>query len=95
MTTQKAYLPDCDMILVAREGDGSNLLDEDIKAGYVDYVYIEVHQFDQYGKVMDDVDGGQMLLTVPFSEAYPDGEEDRFIKDAVDFLYGDIKYVRL
>lgn len=93
MKAVKAYIPDLDTILIAQEGTGDNLLDEDIEAGYVDYVYIETQVFDG-DRFQEDCDGGMMLLTVPFRERYEHIPEV-LLKDAVDFMFGDVKYIQL
>lgn len=37
------YVPAVDQIVRISEGSGDNLTDENIKAGYVDYIYYEQH----------------------------------------------------
>lgn len=93
MKAVKAYIPELDTILIASEGTGDNLLDEDIEMGYVDYVYIETQAFDGC-RFPEDCDGGMMLLTVPFSERY-EHIPTVLLKDAVEFMFGDVKYIEL
>ena len=70
------YLPEIRVIMRIAEGTGDNLLPEDTKEGYVDYIYYTIHELD-----MDfpEYDGGMMLTTelvrekyVSLTEAVPD-----------------------
>ena len=70
------------------EGDGSNLLNEDIVEGYVDYAYITTYTFD--GWEFEEDDGGTMMLKEMYQDVYPKGEELKLAKDALDFIYGNI-----
>ena len=61
------YVPEAKQIIKISEGSGDNLLDEDIEAGYVDYIY-----YDTYS-VADDIretDGGMIMLTKLFREQF-------------------------
>lgn len=93
MLTVKVYIPQLDTILLACEGTGDNLLDEDVEEGYVDYVYIETQEFDGW-KFGDDSDGGMMLMTEYFADVY-EGKPDKLAHDAVAFMFGDVKYIML
>lgn len=67
------------------EGDGSNLLDEDIEAGYVDYFMCEGRYvgFDGYGDMaLMEYDGAQVLLDKPYSEY----SKDEIAEKALDML---------
>lgn len=89
----KAYIPELDTIINCIEGTGDNLLDEDIDEGYVDYVMIttQEHNGDYFE---EDTDGGMMLLTEAFIDAYPD--EDKLIQDCIKFQFGaPFKYIKL
>ena len=93
MKAVKVYIPELDTILVAQEGTGDNLLDEDVEAGYVDYVYIETQQFDG-DRFEEDSDGGQMMMEEYFADVY-EGNPEKLAKDAVEFMFGDINYIIL
>lgn len=96
----KIYLPEFDEIIEAEEGSGCNLTQEDIDAGYVDYVYYTIYDISDLQDV-EEVDGGMMLLTVPFSEAYSiDGlfkctDWHRLADDVVKFAKGDCEFTVL
>lgn len=78
------YVPSMKQILRISEGSGDNLLDEDIDAGYVDYIYYEQHAL-----TIDfpEVDGGQIMLTELFQEKYDSTKA--CIPDVLDVAYGD------
>lgn len=61
------FVPDVMQIIRIAEGNGSNLLEEDEVAGYVDYIYYEQHDLDID---MPEVDGGQILLKEMFRDKY-------------------------
>lgn len=86
------YVPDYKQIIRVSEGTGDNLLDEDIDAGYVDYIY-----YDQHDVEIDlpEVDGGQIMLTEMFQEQYKSTED--CVSEVLDFIYGDptLKYIVL
>lgn len=73
------WIKDADVLVTAVEGTGDNLLDEDIKAGYNDYIMTNVYARDGYEIV--ESDGGQLLL----EEMYADMEQDEIIKRVLDF----------
>lgn len=86
------YVPDYKQIVRISEGTGDNLLNEDIDAGYVDYIY-----YDQHDVEIDlpEVDGGQITLTQLFQEKYKSTKDS--IPDVLDFIYGNprIKHIVL
>ncbi len=57
------YHPGEKDFIQAAYGDGSNLLIEDRKRGFDDYIDIRIDQFDD-GSWEEDVDGGIMLLNM-------------------------------
>lgn len=59
------YVPEAQQIIKISEGSGDNLLDEDIEAGYVDYIYYEQYVMDPD---MRETDGGMVMLTELFQE---------------------------
>ena len=61
------YVPAAKQIIRISEGTGDNLLDEDIEAGYVDYIYYEQFVLDYD---IREVDGGQVMLTELFREKF-------------------------
>ena len=91
----RIYVVDDEVIIEFDEGTGDNLLDEDIEAGYVDYVYYTVYNISDLDAVKE-VDGGMVLLEKPFREAYtkeftaPNGQtmtyfdDDRLVEDVLD-----------
>ena len=93
MKAVKVYIPELETILIAQEGTGDNLLDEDEAEGYVDYVYIETQEFDG-DRFAEDSDGGQMMLEHYFSEVY-EGKPEELARDAVEFMFGTVEYVML
>ena len=78
------YVPSKQQIIRISEGSGDNLLDEDIEAGYVDYIYYE-----QHSREIDfpEVDGGQIMLAEPFQEKYNSTKE--CIPAVLDMAFGD------
>lgn len=93
MKAVKVYIPELDTILIAQEGTGDNLLDEDIAEGYVDYVYIETQEFDG-DRFVEDSDGGQMLMRQYFADVY-EGKPEKLALDAVNFMFGTVPYIML
>lgn len=65
------------VLLVAREGTGDNLFEEDIEEGYIDYIYYDIYslkKFHKSGKSLEDFvdeaepfDGGLVLLKEKYS----------------------------
>lgn len=86
------YVPAMKQIVRISEGSGDNLLDEDIKAGYVDYIYYEQHEV---GIDFPEVDGGQVMLTELFREQFTCTKDA--IPHVLDMAYGDdsLKYIVL
>lgn len=81
------YVPETKQIIRICEGTGDNLLDEDIEAGYVDYIY-----YDQF--VMDpemrEFDGGMVMLTELFRDKFKCTADA--IPAVLDMAYGSTKY---
>lgn len=71
------YVPEAHQIIKISEGSGDNLLDEDIKAGYVDYIYYEQYVMDPH---MRESDGGMVMLTELFQEKF------KSTKDAIPYV---------
>jgi hypothetical protein len=86
------FVPSEKQIISIAEGDGLNLLDEDIADGYVDYIYYNQHDLNE---AFTEVDGGQIMLEKPFQERYSSMED--CILDVLDMAYGnrDIPYIVL
>ena len=61
------YVPAVKQIIKVSEGSGDNLNDEDVEAGYVDYIYYEQYIMDPY---MRETDGGMIMLTDLFQNEY-------------------------
>ena len=65
------FVPEADQVVMIAEGSGDNLLDEDIEAGYVDYIYYEQYVLpDDPDADMKEVDGGMVMLTELFQEKF-------------------------
>lgn len=77
------FVPEMRQIVRIAEGNGSNLLPEDVENGYVDYIY-----YDQYelGAEITETDGGQLLLEEPLRDKYCCMAE--CIPDVLDMAYG-------
>lgn len=86
------FVPSAKQIVRIAEGDGMNLLDDDIANGYVDYIYYDVHDLDVD---IPEIDGGQVMLTEPFHKKYKSMKD--CIKDVFDLAYGvnDIPHIVL
>lgn len=86
------YVPEMHQIIRISEGTGDNLLDEDIEAGYVDYIYYEQHSV---AIDFPEVDGGQIMLTQLFQEQFKSTKE--CIPNVLDMAYGnkEIPYILL
>lgn len=86
------YVPVKNQIIRIAEGTGDNLSDEDMDAGFVDYIY-----YDQFNLEVSipEVDGGMVLLTEPFQTEFSDTKEA--IPYVLDMAYGDdsISYIVL
>ena len=61
------YVPSANQILRIEEGGGTNLLKEDEKAGYVDYIYYDQYELDGQ---MTNSDGGMITLTELFRDKF-------------------------
>jgi hypothetical protein len=86
------YVPTFNQIVRISEGTGDNLLDEDIEAGYVDYIYYE-----QYSVETDfpEVDGGMVMLKELFRKQFNSTKD--CIPNVLDMAYGndEIDYILL
>ena len=61
------YVPEMRQIIYIAEGTGDNLLREDVKEGYVDYIYYERYDLEQF---MPESDGGQIMLKELLRDKY-------------------------
>ncbi len=77
------FVSEMKQIIRIAEGNGSNLLAEDIENGYVDYIY-----YDQSGLDigMPEVDGGQVLLKEMLRKKYQRIAD--CIQDVLEMAYG-------
>ena len=84
------FVPKFKQIITISEGNGMNLLDEDMDEGFVDYIY-----YDQYDYNLEEVDGGQIMLTEMIQDKYTSMKE--CIPAVLDMAYGDasIEYIVL
>lgn len=80
------YIPSLGLFLMASEGSGDNLTQEDIDNGSVDYTYIEVYEYKDRDLV--ESDGGLLLLDKPFKEKYPDIKD--CINDVMTFMFNEV-----
>lgn len=78
------YVPAKNQIMRVAEGTGDNLSDEDIEAGYVDYIYYDQHNLEV---CIPEVDGGMILLTELFQEKFKSTKDA--IPSVFDMAYGD------
>ena len=71
-----------DTYIHVTEGDGTNLLDEDEKEGYVDYIYYTV--FDSLHDIHSDneSDGGQIML----KQLYVTLTQEEIVKSVLEFI---------
>lgn len=86
------YVLEEGQIIHISEGDGTNLLDEDIEEGYVDY--IDYSQYDLSGGIQE-ADGGMMLSEESVRERYAQLAD--CIGDVLEMAYGrrDMTFIRL
>lgn len=77
------WVPLQSALIYMQEGTGDNLLPEDEKEGYVDY--IDYTCFDIDSGDISEGNGGQMMMTVPVQEKY--GCLADAIPDILDFEY--------
>lgn len=86
------YVPSAKQVIRIAEGDGMNLLEDDICRGYVDYIYYEQYEL---CAGMEEVDGGQVCLTKPFHDLFK--SMDECIPNVLDLAYGvnNIPYIML
>lgn len=75
------YIPEHKVLITAVEGTGDNLLDEDIKEGYVDYVMTTIYK--REGEDIEVLDSGQIM----FKKLVKDMTFDEFVKQAVGYYY--------
>lgn len=77
------FVPDAQQIVQISEGSGDNLLDEDIEAGYVDYIYYEQYELEPG---VPEIDGGIVMLTQLFQEKFKCTADA--IPHVLDMAYG-------
>lgn len=77
------FVPEVKQIIRISEGSGDNLTDEDIDAGFVDYIY-----YDTYEMVPNirEIDGGMIMLTEAFCNTFKTTKEA--IPNVLDMAYG-------
>jgi hypothetical protein len=61
------FVKNDEKIIRIAEGDGCNLTDEDIKDGYVDYLYYDIFDAQDFQDVED---GGMVLLEKPVKDEF-------------------------
>lgn len=80
-----------DLIIIANEGTGDNLLEEDERQGYKDYAMVTAYQID--GSELNELDGGQMLTECMIKDI----DYDEYVGRIMDFVgvsSNDYEYVR-
>ncbi len=77
------FVPSARQIIRIAEGNGMNLLDDDIQNGYVDYIYYDQHELDID---LPEIDGGQIMLDTPFHDLFKTMED--CIPNVLDMAYG-------
>ena len=87
------YIPDGETIIIISEGTGDNLLDEDIEAGYMDYLNYEVGDVSEMltNRSIPE-DGGMIMYEELIQEKFKDLKET--IPDVLEDVYGtkDVQY---
>lgn len=85
------YLPKMDQLVLISEGTGDNLLAEDIRNGYRDYIYYTIYAIDAD---LVEIDGGMILLSQLFKDKYKSTKE--CIPEVLDTAYDEsMKYIIL
>jgi hypothetical protein len=86
------YVPEMRQIIKISEGTGDNLLDEDIEAGYVDYIYYDTYVVDSD---IREHDGGMVMLKELFREKFSCTADS--IPSVLDMAYGstELEYIIL
>lgn len=86
------YVPTFNQIVRISEGTGDNLLDEDIEAGYADYIYYEQCSVETD---FPEVDGGMVMLKELFRKQFNSTKD--CIPNVLDMAYGndEIDYILL
>lgn len=80
-----------DLLIIAKEGTGDNLLEEDERQGYRDYAMVGVYQIG--GTDLNEIDGGQMMAECMIKEI----DYDEYVRRIMDFVgvsSNDYEYVR-
>lgn len=77
------FVPEACQIIRISEGAGDNILEGDITAGYVDYIYYETHAL---SPDLPEVDGGMIMLTEMFQDKFKCTKEA--IPAVLDMQYG-------
>lgn len=89
------YIPPKKEFLFISEGTGDNLLPEDMREGYVDYVNIDRYVFTgDIDSPFVEVDGGMMLLKKPYQDSFND--DDDLARQCIEYMYDkDIAYTEI
>ena len=84
------FIPSKKHIIVISEGSEDNLLKEDYKEGYRDYINYTVYSLEDD---MPEVDGGMMLLKEYVQTKYKNLSE--CLPDLMDYIYDDSNIERI
>ena len=87
------FIPECNQLVIIKEGSGDNLSREDREEGFVDYVYYTQYSLDN-GDV-EEIDGGMLLQKTYLAETY--SSLRLLIGDVLDMAYDskDTPYIRV
>ena len=87
------FIPECNQIVIIKEGSGDNLSREDREEGFVDYIYYT--QYSLNNGDIEEVDGGMILQKSYLADTY--SSLRLVISDVLDMAYDskDTPYVVL
>lgn len=81
------FIPECNQIIIIKEGSGDNLSREDMEDGFVDYIYYTQYSLND-GDIKE-IDGGMILQKTYLAETY--SSLRLVISDVLEMAY-DSKY---
>ncbi len=87
------FIPECNQLLIIKEGSGDNLSYEDREEGFVDYIYYTQYSLESGDP--NEIDGGMILQKTYLSETY--SSLRLVIGDVLDMAYDskDTPYILL
>lgn len=86
-----AFFPNKGIIIRVAEGTGDNLLDEDIKEGYVDYVMYEIFDVNDFFEMeqVDSCDAGMIMYKELVREKFANLKQC-LLSDVIKDAYGEV-----